>query len=130
MHPSACLHMAADSNKRQKTSGKNRGGVHLRAAGKIDAMFESGAFDLPAFLDWAAEQSYCTPVNEVRNAFAKSVVEGSDDAVEASLYSDEGFCYLIWNRKIGVVSEMRASIFASFAAANEGGSDEAVEVAQ
>ena len=107
-----------------KAKKTKRGGKHLKAAIKIDTALDNGSFDLPAYMQWATDQTYATPVNVTRNKFAKSIVDGAEDAVEASLYSAEGFSYVIWNRKVACVAPLRADIFATFAAENDDAEDD------
>jgi hypothetical protein len=92
-----------------------RGGLHKKVAIDIDNKLWNGVFDFEAFTMWvtAKKFEYESPVNFARNEYAKLYHElETDDEKEASLYSYRAFQYVIWNRKIRSLCDLRSTCFA------------------
>jgi hypothetical protein len=98
--------------KRDSAGATKRGGLHKIVAADIDNKLWSGEFDKDAFLQHAEQLEYESPVNFARNEFAKSYNElKTDDEKEASLYTYRAFQYVVWNRKITTLYELRQKCF-------------------
>ena len=76
----------------------------------------------------AKKFEYETPVNFARNAFVK-LYDGleTDDEKEASLYSYRAFQYVVWNRKIRALYDMRAQVYAEARSRTENAEEDAAE---
>ena len=113
-------------------------GATKQAAFDIDSKLWNGVFDYEAFTMWvdAKKFEYESPVNFARNEYA-ALYDGleTDDEKEASLYSYRAFQYVIWNRKIRSLYDMRTKFFAEArardeaAAADANAADEAEDAA-
>jgi hypothetical protein len=107
-----------------KRAKVRRGGVHQKVAKHIDEMFNAGTYDLPAWIEFSKSQTYETPPNTERNAFANAfaleMASGADthDVAETSLYGEGAFQYMVWNRKIHAVQEVRIVHFKRLRAAS------------
>ena len=92
-----------------------RVGVHLCVAKEIDQKLWDGTFDWQSYVDFLAGKEYEPPVTFARNEFAKDFEQLiDDDAKEASIYSDRGYQYVLWARKITAVAETRFTKFEDF----------------
>ena len=105
---------------KMKGKGQPRRGVHIRVAEDIDALFSlgpnNGGMDLAALESFAAGLEYETPTNVQRAAFAAAWDEMDDvDEKEPYLYADDrAFPYLMYNRKIKTLFELRSKKFDDF----------------
>ena len=99
------------------TEGQPRGGVHLRVAMMVDKMFRSDgddAWDFQAFVDYWKDHVYFTPTAEDKwwgHAFDKLV---DTDEMESKLYEREAFNYLLWNRSVSCLRDIRAIKYDTF----------------
>lgn len=99
------------------TWGQPRSGVHLRVAMMVDKMFRSDgddAWDFQAFVDYWKGHSYFTPTTEDKwwgHAFDKLV---DTDEMESKLYEREAFNYLLWNRSVSCLRDIRAIKYDTF----------------
>ena len=124
--PDAASHVATHDG----TDTVRRGGLHKKVASDIDSKLWNGVFDFEALTMWvdAKKFEYETPVNFARNAFVK-LYDGlkTDDEKEASLYSYRAFQYVVWNRKIRALYDMRAKVYAEVRARTENADEDAAE---
>lgn len=96
---------------------KRRGGMHQWVARTIDRCFGDGTFDVQAWLDHWGGTPYSTPSADERNAFAADFQALTEaDKQEAKIYEHVAFLYILWNRKVSLVSDLRMKAFADFKA--------------
>ena len=110
--------LATDA-KRWKRA-QQRGGIHKRVAMVLDSVL-TGV--LEEWQDWAAGQVYAMPSNEDRNAWAAEFDTSADHGT--MIWTTLAFQYILWNRKVTVIAELRRAHFDIYKAALEPDGDAA-----
>jgi len=112
-----------------------RRGIHFRVAAWIDECFEQGDMDAAEYEQHVVDTGlvYQTPTPESRrkvaftlDGYAKTCPPDVLNACRC-VESFDGFLYIMWNRKVRMLSELRRAVFvAAFGEYDEDGIDDNV----